>query len=60
MATIFVEASLGQKYKTTTEDGHVIGGPAYYITAAYKGAFGKFLAALFAIFIIFLIFIKPF
>lgn len=52
MATIFVEASLGQKYKTTTEDGHVIGGPAYYITAAYKGAFGKFLAALFAIFII--------
>ena len=52
MATIFVEASLGQKYKTTTEDGHVIGGPAYYIQAAYKGAFGKFLAALFAVFII--------
>ena len=52
MATIFVEASLGQKYKTTTEDGHVIGGPAYYIRAAYQGVFGKFLAALFAIFII--------
>ena len=52
MATIFVEASLGQKYKTTTEDGHVIGGPAYYIRAAYQGFFGKFLAALFAIFII--------
>lgn len=52
MATIFVEASLGQKYKTTTEDGHVIGGPAYYISAAFKGPFGKFLAGLFAIFII--------
>ena len=52
MATIFVEASLGQKYKTTTEDGHTIGGPAYYITAAYKGALGKFLAVLFAVFII--------
>lgn len=52
MATIFVEASLGQKYKTTTEDGSVIGGPAYYIKAAFKGPFGKFLAGLFAIFII--------
>ncbi|MDO6993578.1 sodium:alanine symporter family protein [Brachyspira innocens] len=51
MATIFVEASLGQKYKTY-KDGHVIGGPAYYIQAAYKGAFGKFLAGLFAVFII--------
>ena len=52
MATIFVEASLAQKYKTTAEDGHVIGGPAYYIEAAFKGPFGKFLACLFAIFII--------
>ena len=52
MATIFVEASLGQQYKTTTEDGQVIGGPAYYIKAAFKGPFGKFLAGLFAIFII--------
>lgn len=52
MATIFVEASLGQKYKTATEDGHVIGGPAYYIKAAFKGSFGKFLAGLFAILII--------
>ena len=52
MATIFVEASLGQKYKTTTEDGHIIGGPAYYIQAAYKGWFGKVLSVLFAIFII--------
>ena len=52
MATIFVEASLGQQYKTVTESGNAIGGPAYYIKAAFKGVFGKFLAALFAIFII--------
>ena len=52
MATIFVEASLGQQYKTVTESGNAIGGPAYYIKAAFKGAFGKFLAGLFAIFII--------
>lgn len=52
MATIFVEASLGQKYKTTTKDGHAIGGPVYYIKAAFSGAVGKFLAGLFAIFII--------
>ena len=52
MATIFVEASLGQKYKTTTEDGHVIGGPAYYIQAAYKGSLGKIISVIFAILII--------
>lgn len=52
MATIFVEASLSQKYKSKTEDGYVIGGPAYYIMAAYSGIFGKFLASLFSIFII--------
>ncbi|WP_307972271.1 sodium:alanine symporter family protein [uncultured Brachyspira sp.] len=52
MATIFVEASLGQQYKTVTESGNAIGGPAYYIKAAFKGPFGKFLAGLFAIFII--------
>ena len=52
MATIFVEASLGQKYKTTTEDGHVIGGPAYYIQAAYKGTLGKIISVIFAILII--------
>lgn len=52
MATIFVEASLGQQYKTVTESGNAIGGPAYYIKAAFKGTFGKFLAGLFAIFII--------
>ncbi len=52
MATIFAEASLGSRYKTTAKDGHVIGCPAYYIQAAYKGFLGKFLSVLFAVFII--------
>ena len=52
MATNFVEASLAQKYKTVGDDGAVTGGPVYYIRAAYKGTFGKVLAALFAIFIV--------
>lgn len=52
MGTIFAEATLAQKYKKVGDDGHVTGGPVYYITAAYKGVFGKVLAVLFAIFII--------
>ncbi|WP_027634276.1 alanine/glycine:cation symporter family protein [Clostridium hydrogeniformans] len=52
MSTIFAEASLAQKYKTTV-NGEVTGGPAYYIQAAFKGKFGKFLSKLFAILIIF-------
>ncbi|MBP1582144.1 MAG: sodium:alanine symporter family protein [Oscillospiraceae bacterium] len=52
MATNFVEASLAQKYKTVGDDGAVTGGPVYYIRAAYKGTFGKVLAALFALFIV--------
>lgn len=51
MATIFAEASLAQKYKTY-KDGSVIGGPAFYIRAAFGGALGKFLAGLFSILII--------
>ncbi len=51
MATIFVEASLAQKYKTK-KDGAVIGGPVFYIREAYKGTFGKVLAVLFSVFII--------
>lgn len=51
MATIFVEASLAQKYKTVDDSGEVTGGPVYYIRAAYKGTFGKVLAAIFAILI---------
>ena len=49
MATIYAEATLAQKTKTTDADGEVIGGPVYYIRAAFKGKFGKFLAGFFAI-----------
>ena len=52
MATNFVEASLAQKYKSVGDDGSVVGGPVYYIRAAFKGSFGKILAALFSVFII--------
>lgn len=52
MATIFAEATLAQKYKVIGEDGEITGGPVYYIKAAYKGTFGKVLAALFAVFIV--------
>ncbi len=51
MATIYAEATLAQKYKTTA-DGEVTGGPIYYIRQAFKGTFGKVLATLFAVFII--------
>ena len=52
MSTIYAEATLAQTYKTTDEEGHVTGGPVYYIRQAFKGTFGKVLAALFAVFII--------
>lgn len=51
MATIYAEATLAQEYRTQV-DGEVTGGPIYYIQAAFKGRFGRFLAALFAVFII--------
>ena len=51
MAIIYAEATLAQYYRTTV-NGHLVGGPVYYIQAAFKGTFGKFLAALFAVFII--------
>lgn len=51
MATIYGEAVLAQEYKTTV-DGEVTGGPVYYIRQAFKGTFGKILAAVFAVFII--------
>lgn len=51
MATIYAEAALAQEYKTV-ENGEVTGGPVYYIRQAFKGTFGKILAAVFAVFII--------
>lgn len=53
MSTIYGEAVLAQKYKTVGEDGHVTGGPIYYIKARFKGGFGTFLAGFFSIAIIF-------
>ncbi len=53
MSTIYGEAVLAQKYKTVGEDGHVTGGPVYYIKARFPGGFGKFLAGFFSIAIIF-------
>ena len=51
MATIFCEAVLAQVYRKEAEDGTYVGGPVYYIKAAFKGTFGKVLAAIFAILI---------
>lgn len=49
MATIYGEAILAQKTRVVAEDGTVSGGPVYYIKQAFKGKFGKVLAAFFAI-----------
>ena len=51
MATIYAEAVLAQRYRTTV-NGKVTGGPAYYIRAAFKGTFGKVLAGVFPVLII--------
>ena len=51
MATIYAEAVLAQRYRTTV-NGKVTGGPAYYIRAAFKGTFGKVLAGVFSVLII--------
>ncbi len=51
MSTIYSEAVLAQKYKTTI-DGQVTGGPIYYIRAAFKNKFGKILAGFFSVAII--------
>ena len=53
MSTIFAEAVMAQKFKQVSDDGTVTGGPVYYIRAAFKGTFGKVLAAIFAVLIIF-------
>lgn len=52
MATIYSEALLAQKFRTVDKDGHVTGGPIYYIRAAFQGKFGKFLSGFFAVAII--------
>ena len=52
MATIYAEATLAIKTRRVDKDGTIHGGPAYYITTAFKGGFGKFLANFFAVAII--------
>ncbi len=46
MSTIFVEATLAQKYRERDSDGQLVGGPAYYIK---NGLGSKGLAAFFAV-----------
>ena len=45
MATIYAEATLAQETRIVEPDGTIKGGPVYYITTAFKGGLGKFLAA---------------
>lgn len=52
MATIYAEATLALKTRIVEKDGTVKGGPVYYITTAFKGGFGKFLAGFFAVAIV--------
>ena len=52
MATIYAEATVAIKTRKIDEDGTIHGGPAYYITTAFKGGLGKFLAGFFAVAII--------
>ena len=52
MATIYAEATLALKTRKLDNDGNILGGPVYYITAAFSGSFGKFLAEFFAVAII--------
>jgi len=52
MATIYAEATLAIKTRQVDDKGNVHGGPVYYITHAFKGGFGKFLAVFFSIAVI--------
>ena len=49
MATMYAEATLAIKTRVIGKDGSVSGGPVYYITKAFKGKFGKFMAGFFAV-----------
>jgi len=49
MATIYAEATLALHTRKVDKDGNVKGGPVYYITHAFQGGFGKFLAGFFAV-----------
>ena len=53
MATKYSEATLAVRYRSIDKEGHVLGGPFYYIERGMKEKFGhnfKWLAVMFAIF----------
>ena len=52
MATIYAEATMAIQTRKIDPDGTIRGGPVYYITTAFKGGFGKFLAGFFAVAIV--------
>jgi AGCS family alanine or glycine:cation symporter len=53
MSTKFVECTLGVKYRKEFEDGHVSGGPMYYLRQGFSDrgmeGFGKFMGTFYAI-----------
>lgn len=53
MSTKFVECTLGVKYRQEFEDGHVSGGPMYYLRKGFSDrgmeGFGKFMGTFYAI-----------
>ena len=53
MSTKFVECTLGVKYRKEFDDGHVSGGPMYYLRQGFKDrdmeGFGKFMGTFYAI-----------
>ncbi|MFT5199752.1 MAG: AGCS family alanine or glycine:cation symporter [Planctomycetota bacterium] len=53
MASKFTECTLGQMYRKTRPDGHVMGGAMYYLSDGFKemgyAGIGRFLAVAFAI-----------
>ena len=53
MSTKFVECTLGVKYRQEFEDGHVSGGPMYYLRKGFSErgmeGFGKFMGTFYAI-----------
>jgi AGCS family alanine or glycine:cation symporter len=53
MSTKFVECTLGVKYRKEFEDGHVSGGPMYYLRQGFSErgmeGFGKFMGTFYAI-----------
>lgn len=51
MAIIYAEATLSQIYRTR-KGNEIVGGPVYYIKAAFDGVVGKYVAAIFSVLLI--------